>query len=226
MIPAAVFVIAPQLIFSAADSVPEFNVVPMCRTISQEHNLSSLNRDEKSALADCLKSELKLHNELAEKWSTFSAAEKTSCTIDASNGGVASYTELLTCLEMAHDAKKLASEDPVTAPMLSTAGRKSDSAGEGVPMLNVEPLCAAIAREHNMTGLNRDPKKARDDCIESEHQLWAELVKKWPLFPRADKLSCGREVMQGSGVESYTELLECLEMAEAVKKLEANTHDR
>ncbi len=41
------------------------------------------------------------------EWSTFSAADKKHCIAEATMGGESSYTDLITCLEMARDVRKL-----------------------------------------------------------------------------------------------------------------------
>jgi hypothetical protein len=43
---------------------------------------------------------------LTDEWSTFMPADKAIC-IGSEKGGLASYTDLATCLEMARDARKL-----------------------------------------------------------------------------------------------------------------------
>jgi hypothetical protein len=53
--------------------------------------------DEKAARED-----------LVKNWSSFSGADKTHCLSMVSTGGSPSYVELLSCLEMSRDAKKIA----------------------------------------------------------------------------------------------------------------------
>jgi hypothetical protein len=227
MILPSALMIAPQLLFLTADDVPVLNVEPMCLAIAQEHNISGLNRDPRAAHNDCVKSEQRLHDQLAQKWSLFSAAEKMACRNEASYAGVESYTELLTCLEMARDVKtvKVEDEPKPTASTTGTVPTASTSGTDGVPSLNLAPMCLAIAQEHNATGLNRDPRKAYNDCLATEREIRDRLAKKWSAFPPQERRSCKAEVLSG-GVESYTELLTCLELAADVHKLDANTHDR
>ena len=44
---------------------------------------------------------------MKNEWSTFSASDKKHCIAEATMGGESSYTELVTCLEMARDVRKL-----------------------------------------------------------------------------------------------------------------------
>jgi hypothetical protein len=59
---------------------------------------------------DCIQSEKEVRDQLVKQWSTFSAADRTSCESEARMGGDSSYTELLTCLEMARDVRSLRNE--------------------------------------------------------------------------------------------------------------------
>ena len=47
-----------------------------------------------------------MRQKLAREWSTFSPSEKANC-IGTQMAGMASYTDLVTCLEMARDARQL-----------------------------------------------------------------------------------------------------------------------
>jgi len=49
-------------------------------------------------------------SQLEKEWSTFTTADKTDCVSLANTGGESSYTELITCMEMARDVRKLHSD--------------------------------------------------------------------------------------------------------------------
>jgi hypothetical protein len=51
--------------------------------------------------------EKKARDQLQTQWSQFESTTKSACTRETSIDGTPSYVELLTCLEMARDAKKL-----------------------------------------------------------------------------------------------------------------------
>jgi hypothetical protein len=44
---------------------------------------------------------------MIKEWSTFSAEDKRHCTAETRMGGESSYTEMVTCLEMARDVRNL-----------------------------------------------------------------------------------------------------------------------
>jgi hypothetical protein len=58
------------------------------------------------AFAQCVKSEQAMRQKLVNEWPTFKPAEKANC-IGSEKAGYASYTDLVTCLEMARDARKM-----------------------------------------------------------------------------------------------------------------------
>jgi hypothetical protein len=51
-------------------------------------------------------SEQAMRQKLVNEWSTFLPTEKSNC-IGAETAGMASYTDLVSCLEMARDARQL-----------------------------------------------------------------------------------------------------------------------
>jgi hypothetical protein len=109
IIPIATLALATQLTVTIANDVPHYNVEPLCRGIAQQGGMD-LEPNEKSVQQNtqsCIKSETDLRDQLVEQWSTFTATDKANCTGESSAGGVPSYTELLTCLQMARDVRKL-----------------------------------------------------------------------------------------------------------------------
>jgi hypothetical protein len=76
----------------AVDRVPAFNIARNCNEEVAGGITSS---------AGCSKDETDAKNELAKRWSEFSASNKKACVGESSIGGEQSYVELLTCVEMA-----------------------------------------------------------------------------------------------------------------------------
>ena len=58
----------------------------------------------------CLNDEKAARDQLVKEWGTYSAADKDHCLSMVSTGGSPSYVELLSCLEMSRDAKKIAQD--------------------------------------------------------------------------------------------------------------------
>src|ERR1700733_11916725 len=89
-----------------ADGVPDLNLDPVCRGIAQQAKSPGEVGGPDLAFAQCVKSEQAMRQKLVNEWSTFRPAEKANC-IGSEKGGYASYTDLVTCLEMARDARKM-----------------------------------------------------------------------------------------------------------------------
>ena len=88
-----------------ADSYPTLNVAPLCHGLTDQSELQlgfrSVTFDE------CMKAEQADRQTIIQEWSTFTANDKQHCVAEATMGGESSYTELLTCLEMARDVRQL-----------------------------------------------------------------------------------------------------------------------
>ena len=84
-----------------ADAVPKFDVEQACRRASEVS--LSLGR----STGDCKRDEEDAHGKLQQDWAQYSAAQRTGCVRLSSLGESPSYVELLTCLEMAKQAKEL-----------------------------------------------------------------------------------------------------------------------
>jgi hypothetical protein len=111
MIPVAM-ALAVQLTIPVADKVPHYNVQALCRGIARpgDFGLSLGLEPHRSAQQDfnsCMKSEMAVRRRLVKRWSTFKAADRADCVGEASAGGIASYTDLLTCLQLTSDASRI-----------------------------------------------------------------------------------------------------------------------
>ena len=96
-----------QLVMPVSNGVPTLNVDTVCTGIAQQGGSTfhdSAVADEKK---DCIDSEHAIRDELAKQWSSFNASDKVHCTNESTMGGESSYTELLTCLEMARDVRTM-----------------------------------------------------------------------------------------------------------------------
>jgi hypothetical protein len=112
MILAKVLALGAQLMMPVVDSVPALNVEQVCTGIAQQGGVtfhdSAIGQEKK----DCLDSEQSIRDELVKQWSSFNASDKLHCTNESRMGGESSYTELLTCLEMARDVRAMRVADP------------------------------------------------------------------------------------------------------------------
>jgi hypothetical protein len=112
----AIAMIMPAILSARSDDIPTLDVHPVCRGIASQSELEvGLQRTN---FEQCLQSEQVVRDEVKKEWSTFSLADKTHCIALAKTGGESSYTELITCMEMARDVRKLHNEaDGSTVPV-------------------------------------------------------------------------------------------------------------
>ena len=105
----AVPVIVVTNLSARSDEIPILNVQPICRGITGEGDAQLQAGDRSVTMDECLNAEKIDRESIKKEWSEFSADDKRHCTAEATMGGESSYTELLTCLEMARDVRLLKS---------------------------------------------------------------------------------------------------------------------
>ena len=106
MLPTAL-VLGAQVMLPVADGVPDLNVEQVCDGIARQGGVTFRDPSVAKEKKNCVDSEQVVRAELAKQWSTFAPADKTSCVNESRMGGESSYTELLTCLEMARDVRNM-----------------------------------------------------------------------------------------------------------------------
>jgi hypothetical protein len=117
MILPAVLALGAHLAIPAADSVPNLNVEQVCQGIAQQGGVTFHDPQIAQEKKDCLDSEQLIRDELSKQWGNFNSSDKIACTNESRMGGDSSYTELLTCLEMARDVRALHSQDADNTPV-------------------------------------------------------------------------------------------------------------
>src|SRR5260370_24802361 len=78
-----------------SDTVPKFDTVREC----------SFEGGPRVDVARCSRDEAAALRQLQQAWAQYAGADRKACTAEAIIGGLASYVWLLTCLEIARDAK-------------------------------------------------------------------------------------------------------------------------
>jgi hypothetical protein len=107
MILPAALALGAQLMLPVADSVPDLNVEQVCEGIAKQGGVTFRDPAVAQEKKNCVDSEMLVRQELAKQWSSFSPPDKVSCVNESKMGGESSYTELLTCLEMARDVRNM-----------------------------------------------------------------------------------------------------------------------
>ena len=102
----AAAVLVSALVAASATEVPSLDLGTSCRAV-ENHGLTGGRTVE-----TCRRSETDARDQLSRQWAQFPAADKTRCTQIATMGGVHSYVEPLTCLEIARDVRALRNANP------------------------------------------------------------------------------------------------------------------
>src|SRR5208283_5501709 len=125
MILPAALALGAQLMMPVVDSVPQLNVEQVCEGIARQGGVTFHDPAIAQEKKNCLESEQAVRDELVKQWSNFNSADKISCVNESRMGGESSYTELLTCLEMARDVRAMHAQGngPTDQPPVS-GGRK------------------------------------------------------------------------------------------------------
>jgi hypothetical protein len=92
---------------AAGDGVPNLNVEQVCEGIAKQGGVTFHDPAIAQEKKNCLDSEQAIRDELIKQWSSFSANDRTHCVNESVMGGDSSYTELITCLEMARDVRAM-----------------------------------------------------------------------------------------------------------------------
>ena len=102
MIAAPLFTLAfgSQLV-TVAEGVSAFDIAPSCRAAVAVMP---------GSFEACMKDKQDARVQLAAQWETFIASDRATCTQNETTGGSPSYVELITCLQMARDARALPSD--------------------------------------------------------------------------------------------------------------------
>jgi hypothetical protein len=115
MILPKVLALGVQLMIPVVDSVPTLNVEQVCTGIAQQGGVTFHDSAIAQEKKDCLDSEQGIRDELVKQWPSFNGSDKVHCTNESRMGGESSYTELLTCLEMARDVRAMRAAAPQDA---------------------------------------------------------------------------------------------------------------
>jgi hypothetical protein len=121
MILPSALMLGTHLLTPVADRVPVLNVEQVCQGIAQQGGSSFHDPAIAKEREDCVASEKEVREQLVERWSSFPAADRRACTAESEMGGDSSYTELLTCLEMARDVRD--THGTSAAPSAGPSGR-------------------------------------------------------------------------------------------------------
>ena len=89
-----------------AEEVPVLNVEPVCQGIAEQAATPGERGGPDLTFRQCMKNEQSMREQIVSQWSTFTDGERSNCVAEAKLEVQSSYTDLLTCLQMAKDARQ------------------------------------------------------------------------------------------------------------------------
>jgi hypothetical protein len=98
-------IVASSHLVLVADTIPELKYEPSCRSAAATAAMQNRNEDA------CLNDEKAARAKLQQEWNTFTPQQRTHCVRLSRTGGMPSYVELLTCVEMSKAADGLPAAD-------------------------------------------------------------------------------------------------------------------
>jgi hypothetical protein len=136
---------------AAGDRAPQLNVEPVCKGIAEQGGVTYRDPRVEQEKKNCIESEQTVREQVVKQWSSFSADDRTHCVNETTMGGLSSYTELLTCLEMARDVRAMRAEAAASSRAAATRAPSSPS----TPTMQPAPTEPAS----QPTSANEPPKR-------------------------------------------------------------------
>ena len=165
-----------------SDDIPTLDVNPVCRGIASQSELEV--GLQQTNFQQCLQSEQATREQLKKEWSTFTTADKSHCVALAKTGGESSYTELITCMEMARDVRELHSQGnisskppPQQAPALgNTSSAPAERAIPPAPVGHREPTPAEVSADSTSrpSSTNEPPNAGADSTLKELQRVKAD----------------------------------------------------
>jgi len=107
--------------FAAEPAVPRLDVRPTCHPLDPSDKSIQIDTER------CLKTEQDARAELVRQWADFPPADRVLCIQTATLTSMASYVDLITCLEMRRDVAKLPADRGLrSAPAALPTPRSAD----------------------------------------------------------------------------------------------------
>jgi hypothetical protein len=100
----SMIVLGTQLVMTVADGAPKFDIARGCRLDSTQADLST---GQNETVKKCVADEHQALTQLQTQWPQYREPDKAQCTEETNIGGTPSYVDLLTCLQLAKEARQL-----------------------------------------------------------------------------------------------------------------------
>jgi hypothetical protein len=147
----AMVTVMPSIVLARSAEIPTLDLRPVCSGIAkQSTHQNAGKKGQAEVFRRCMESEKGVREQLKNVWLAFSPADKEHCIALAKSGGLPSYTELITCLEMVRDVRTLRSAQ-ASPPAADTTKPASPSAEVASPPTSTQ-----------------EPAKAESDVMRTE----------------------------------------------------------
>jgi DNA repair exonuclease SbcCD ATPase subunit len=169
----AMAMIMPAILSARSDDIPTVDVRPVCRGIASQGELEA--GLQQTSFEQCVQSEQAVREQLKKEWSTFSTADKSHCVALAKTGGESSYTELISCMEMARDVRAIRSAEASSSGTATTRTRSSRSTPTVQPTPatpTVQPAPADSVRQPS--SINEPPNTGADSTLKELERVKAD----------------------------------------------------
>ncbi len=107
--------------------IPTFKVESSCESAAARSSVplgSPVNTAE-----ICIRKEMEARDQMTKEWDKFSVADRSYCVPLSMQGGTPTYTELLTCLELAREARNLREKDGDALGVTTGMGSSTSKTG-------------------------------------------------------------------------------------------------
>jgi hypothetical protein len=113
-------IVSSNFVVAITDSVPRYDVAASCLGAAQQFEgrigPDASNQSVQDRAANCVKTEEEARAKLVAVWSEFDSAERSHCVGSTSSGGRFSYVELLVCLGIKQEIRKIRSNPGAPTP--------------------------------------------------------------------------------------------------------------
>jgi hypothetical protein len=164
----AIAMIMPAL-SARSDDIPTLDVRPVCRGIASQSELEA--GLQRTNFEQCVQSEQAVREQIKKEWSSFSTADKNHCVSLAKTGGESSYTELITCMEMARDVRALRSAEAASSKAATTPSTPTMQPTPSAPTSTPAPAPADTAPRSSSTN---EPPIGADSTLKELERVKAD----------------------------------------------------
>ncbi len=195
---------------AAGDRVPQLNVEPVCKGIAEQGGVTFRDPAVAQEKKNCIESE-----QAIKQWSSFLPADRTHCVNETTMGGLSSYTELLTCLEMARDVRAMRAEAAASSRAAATrasSSRQPPSAETASP-----PTSANEPGKREVDSTLKELEKAKTDADTASEAMARKLADLETALQQA-KEEAGRATKEAEQAKADAQVARELK-AQAERKL-------